>query len=60
MRNLIIVVIVIAAIAAALWYTPQGRSLLKQFGVTSPRIETRRSTGPFEGRFFSCAKWRVR
>jgi len=35
MRNLIILVIVIAAIAAALWYTPQGRSLLKQFGVAS-------------------------
>jgi hypothetical protein len=40
MRNLIIVVVVIVAIAAALWYTPQGRSLLQQFGVGSADVIT--------------------
>jgi hypothetical protein len=38
MRNLIIVVVVIAAIAAALWYTPQGRSLLQKFGVATADV----------------------
>lgn len=35
MRNLIIAVVVIAAVAAALWFTPQGRSLLQKFGVAA-------------------------
>ncbi len=38
MRNLIIVVVVIAAIAAALWYTPQGRGLLRTFGVATADV----------------------
>jgi hypothetical protein len=33
--KLIIGVIVIAAVAAGLWYTPQGRSLLQKLGVPS-------------------------
>jgi len=35
MRSLVIAVIVIVAVAAALWYTPQGRSLLHKFGEAS-------------------------
>lgn len=35
MRNVIIAVVVIVVIAAALWFTPQGRSLLQKFGVAS-------------------------
>ena len=38
MRNLIVAVVVIAAIAAALWYTPQGRSLLQKFGVATADV----------------------
>jgi hypothetical protein len=33
--KLIIAVVVIAAIAAGLWYTPQGRNLLQKLGVPS-------------------------
>lgn len=40
MRNLIIAVVVIAAIAAALWFTPQGRSLLQKFGVATADLMT--------------------
>jgi hypothetical protein len=35
MRKLIIAVVIIVAVAAALWYTPQGRSLLQQLGVAT-------------------------
>jgi hypothetical protein len=40
MRKLIILVVVIAAIAAALWYTPQGRSLLQKYGIASADVAT--------------------
>ena len=35
MRSLIIAVVVIVAVAAALWYTPQGRDILHKFGVAT-------------------------
>ena len=35
MRTLIIAIIVIVVAAAALWYTPQGRSILSKFGIAS-------------------------
>ena len=40
MRNLIIAVVVIVAIAAALWFTPQGRSLLQKFGIATADLMT--------------------
>ena len=41
MRNLIIVVVVIAAIAAALWYTPRvGAGYRKKFGIASADVVT--------------------
>ena len=40
MRKLIILIVVIAAIAAALWYTPQGRGLLQKFGIAGADVVT--------------------
>ena len=44
MRNVIIAVVVIVAVAAVLWYTPQGRSLLQKFGVGSADLVTKTDT----------------
>jgi len=40
MRTIIIAVVIIAAIAAGLWYTPQGRDLLHKFGVAAADCTT--------------------
>ena len=35
MRKVIIAVVIIAAVAAGLWYTPQGHRLLNKLGIAT-------------------------